>query len=186
MKKLFTIFAIALFAAATMSAQENDSQKLHIGQQWKYAFSKEGIKEWKPEFTYRQYTGFCSHGPMVTAGVRVDEKRSFALLLDHNNAYIDAAPGDVLSIRTGLVYRRYVHMGKRKIFALYSDLYAGVGWVYKIKGNSEDIWYQVGDATFLAGWNPGIRIRLYKNIHIFAGPTLSTEPLFGFHAGIGF
>ena len=46
--------------------------------EWKYAFSKEGVKEWKPEFTARYYAGLFTTGPMITGGVRVDEKRSFA------------------------------------------------------------------------------------------------------------
>lgn len=191
MKRTVLIVAF-LLAAVCVSAQETSDEtsqgKLTWAQQWKHAFSKEGVKDWKPEFTYRQYTGFSSHGPMVTGGVRVDEKRTFSLMLDRNNCYIDALPADVLSIRTGIVFRRYIHLGKKKHFALYSDLFAGAGWIYDIRGNNPEDYLggQVGDAEFFAGWNPGIRIRFWKNIHIFGGFTCSTKCIFGFHAGIGF
>ena len=42
-----------------------------------------------------------------------------------------------------------------------------------------------GDVQFYLSWQPGIRVRCYKNLHIFLGPTLSTHCL-GVHLGIGF
>ena len=39
---------------------------------------------------------------MVTGGVRVDEKRSFALFVSQGDTYVDHAPGDIYSIRAGL------------------------------------------------------------------------------------
>ena len=41
------------------------------------------------------------------------------------------------------------------------------------------------DVLFVGGWQPGIRVRCYKNLHIFLGPTLATDCL-GLHLGIGF
>lgn len=43
----------------------------------------------------------------------------------------------------------------------------------------------VGDMIFIGGWQPGIRVRCYKNLHLFIGPTIDTECL-GAHLGIGF
>lgn len=43
----------------------------------------------------------------------------------------------------------------------------------------------VGDMIFIGGWQPGIRVRCYKNLHLFIGPTLAAECL-GAHLGIGF
>ena len=163
--------------------------------EWKHAFSEEGFKEWKPEFTLRFYTGLTTTGPMLTGGVKVDEKRTFALFLGQGDTYLDYAPADLYFISTGLSFRRYWHLGKRKIFAFYSDLYAGAGWIYKIDGkyhgNAEtgEQWEviddNVGDVLFVGGWQPGIRVRCYKNLHVFLGPTIATDCL-GIHLGIGF
>ena len=42
-----------------------------------------------------------------------------------------------------------------------------------------------GDVKFICGWQPGIRVRFYRNIHLFLGPTLATDCL-GLHLGVGF
>ena len=87
------------------------------------------------------------------------------------------------------------HFGRRKIFAFYSDLYAGAAWIYGIDGKyhsnletgeqREVINGDVGDVLFVGGWQPGIRVRFYKNLHLFLGPTIATDCL-GLHLGIGF
>ena len=190
---LISVFALfgVLFLSVASYAQDTTPEDLSgCTDGWKYAFSKDGRKEWKPEVTYRQYVGFVSSGPMLTVGARVDEKRTLSLMLDHCDTYIDAVPGDVFSVRVGVAFRRYVHLGNRQIFSLYSDIYTGAGYVYKLDSwfsdSVEDLLYRKGEVIFLAGWNPGVRIRFYKNIHIFFGPTFSTEPIFGFHVGVGF
>ena len=115
--------------------------------------------------------------------------------MSQGETYADYAPGDIYSIGTGICFRRYWHLGKRKTFAIYSDLYAGAGWIYKISGkyhlNTQTGWQRevikenVGDMIFIGGWQPGIRVRCYKNLHLFIGPTLAAECL-GAHLGIGF
>ena len=190
MKRLIiTLFICLFFTSGIVNAQENQSW----ANEWKYAFSKEGMKEWKPEFTLRESGGFFTGRRMLTGGVRVDEKRSFALYLGQGDQWIDHVPASVYSIRTGVSFRRYWHLGARKTFAFYSDLSAGIGWVYKINGGYHktpdgDIYRiseEVGDMLFEVLWQPGIRVRFYKNIHMFFGPTLATDCI-GVHWGIGF
>ena len=196
MKRILIILAALLFSIGSSYAQETMSDDLsRWADSWRHAFSKEGIAEWKPEFTVRYYTGLTTTGPMLTGGVKVDEKRTFALFVGQGDTYLDYAPGDLYFISAGLNFRRYWHLGKRKIFAFYSDLYAGAGWLYKIDGkyhgNAEtgEQWEviddNVGDVLFVGGWQPGIRVRCYKNLHIFLGPTIATDCL-GLHLGIGF
>ena len=63
-----------------------------------------------------------------------------------------------------------------------------MGWVYKINGPSENIdevCEKVGNILFEGLWQPGFRVRFYKNIHVFFGPTLATDCI-GVHWGIGF
>lgn len=190
MKHLLTIIAIMLASFTYLQAQNNSDW----AEGWKRAFSKEGVKEWVPEMTLRYQAGFVTSGPMMTAGVRVDDKHTFALFAGQGETYLDYAPGDLYTFRAGLNFRRYWHLGKKKIFAFYSDLYAGAGWIYRVSGkyhyNSdtgerwEVIEDNVGDAIFVGGWQPGIRIRCYKNLHIFLGPTIATDCL-GLHLGIG-
>lgn len=196
MKRILTTLAAIIVASVSAFAQETMAEDLSgWANEWKYAFSKEGVKEWKPEFTLRYYAGLFTVGPMMTGGVRVDEKRSFSLFVGQGDTYIDHAPADLYSIRTGVNFRRYWHLGKRKTFAFYSDLYAGAAWIYKINGkyhgNTEtgEQWEvideNVGDVLFVGGWQPGIRVRCYKNLHLFLGPTIATDCL-GFHLGLGF
>lgn len=78
---------------------------------------------------------------------------------------------------------------------MYSDLALGASWVYKVDGKywyddrtgeiiQEMISANPGDVHFMATWEPGIRLRFYKNIHLFLGPTISTDCL-GLHIGLG-
>ena len=162
---------------------------------WKYAFSAEGRQAWKPEFTARAYAGFFTGGPAITGGIRIDDKRTLGLMLWQGNTYIDAAPGHIRSVSAGLYMRRYFHLGERDIVALYSDLAVGAGYIYKVDGkywNDIETGEQVqrikenpGDVVFAATWQPGIRFRFWRNLHLFLGPTLSTDTV-GLHLGVGF
>lgn len=196
MKRILTILCTMITAIGSASAQNPMAEDMsRWADGWKHAFSKEGVKEWKPEFTLRYYDGLVTSGPMLTGGIRIDEKRSFSIFMSQGETYADYAPGDIYSIGTVICFRRYWHLGKRKTFAIYSDLYAGAGWIYKISGKyhlntqtggqREVIKENVGDMIFIGGWQPGIRVRCYKNLHLFIGPTLAAECL-GAHLGIGF
>lgn len=196
MKRILTAFTVFIVAAASAFAQATMTEELSgWANEWKEAFSKEGIKEWKPEFTARYYAGFYTSGPMLTGGARIDEKRTLSLFVAQGDTYIDHAPGDLYSICAGISFRRYWHIGKRKRFSFYSDLYIGAGYIYKISGKyhrnattgeqKKVIDDNVGDVLFVGGWQPGIRARCYKNLHLFFGPTIATNCL-GLHFGIGF
>ena len=197
MKRLL-ILAAALFVSTMVplkaQTMADDAKVWAAG--WKHAFSAEGRQAWKPEFTARVYAGFFTEGPAVSGGIRIDDKRTLGLMIWKGNTYIDAAPASVHSISTGLYMRRYFHLGKKDIVALYSDFAIGAGYIYRIDGgymtnvetgetvrtyeeNSE------GDIIFAATWQPGVRFRFWKNLHLFLGPTISTNTI-GIHLGVGF
>ena len=162
---------------------------------WKNAFSQEGRKNWKPEFTARMYSGFFTEGPAITGGVKIDDKRTLGLMVWQGKTYIDAAPGNIYSVSAGLCMRRYFHIGKRDIVALYSDLALGAGYIYKVDGKYryntqtgekiQQLEENPGDVEYAATWQPGIRFRFWKNMHLFLGPTISTNTV-GLHLGVGF
>ena len=144
----------------------------------------------RSEFTARMYVGFYNGGYRVSGGVNINNKRTAGLMLGYHDSYHDYAPGDVYAITTAFYYRRYFHLGKRKVCAFYIDAYAGAGWVYKVdewfpEGEFNQIDAEEGDVIPFVGIHPGFRVRLYKNLHIFLGPTIGTDCL-GLHLGIGF
>lgn len=162
--------------------------------EWKTAFSAQGRKNWKPEFTIRYSAGFVSEGPRLTGGVRIDDKRTLGLLIGKGDTFIDAVPAKIYHIQSAVFIRRYFHLGKRDIVAIYSDLAVGASWVYKVSGKYwtdmtgglvERIDDKPGDVWFHASLEPGVRFRLYRNLHLFLGPTIATDRI-GLHLGVGF
>ena len=194
MKRLIVI-TIAILAGLSAGAQTMEDDLRIWAEGWKYAFSREGRQNWKPEFTVREYRGFFTKGPAITGGVRIDDKRTLGLMVWQGVTYIDAAPADIYSISAGFYMRRYFHLGKKDIVALYSDFAVGAGYVYKMTGaykiNAEtgeivnETDYNKGDVLFAATWQPGMRFRFWKDVHIFLGPTISTNTI-GLHLGVGF
>ena len=164
----------------------------------KESFSAEGRKNWESEVTVRGNLGIYAGGFAVTGGVRIDEKRTLGLMVGKNVNVYTITPGytDVNSISAGLYGRRYLHLGERKRFSLYSDLALGAAvvtdiegayWVDSVDGTTkiDDISVDKGDVQFYFSWQPGVRVRFFDNAHLFLGPTLSTHCL-GVHLGIGF
>lgn len=194
MKRLFVI-SIALLTSLAAGAQTMADDAITWAEGWKYAFSQEGRQNWKPEFTARLYAGFVTEGAAVTGGVRIDDKRTIGLMVWQGKTWIDAAPASVYSISTGLYMRRYFHFGQKDIVALYCDFAVGAGYVYKMDGgymtNAETgesvktTDYNKGDVLFAATLQPGVRFRFWKNLHLFLGPTVSTNTV-GLHLGVGF
>lgn len=194
MKRLL-IITTALFTALSVPAQTLVDDARAWAEELSYSFSNEGRQNWKPEFTARFYGGLVTGGYAITGGVRIDSKRTLGLMVWQGRTWIDAAPAHVHSISAGIYKRRYFHLGKKDIVALYSDLSIGAGYVYNISGgyktNSETgetvktIDYSEGDILFSAAWQSGIRFRFWRNIHMFLGPTISTNT-FGLHLGVGF
>lgn len=188
MKRLkFVAFAIMLMVSSSLSAQS-----------LKESFSVEGRKNWKPEFTVRGNLGIYAGGFAVTGGVRIDEKRTLGLMVGKNVNVYTVMHGytDVNSFSAALYGRRYLHLGERKIFSFYSDLALGAAFVTDLEGaywvdpvdgttKKEDISVDKGDVQLYVSFQPGMRVRFYKNIHLFLGPTLSSHCL-GVHFGFGF
>ena len=195
MRKVLLIIALLISAIQPINAQTMADDAKVWFEGWKYALSKEGRQNWKPEFTARAYAGFVTEGPAITGGVRIDDKRTLGLMVWKGSTWIDAAPARVYSISTGLYMRRYFHLGKKDIVALYSDFAIGAGYVYKMNGgymtNAETgetvktTDYNKGDVLFAATWQPGVRFRFWRNLHLFLGPTISTNTV-GLHLGMGF
>ena len=183
----FGIMALVLLMASSLSAQSI-----------KESFSAEGRENWKPEVTVRGNLGIYAGGFAVTGGVRIDEKRTLGLMVGKNvNVYtVRHGYADVNSFSAALYGRRYLHLGERKIFSFYSDLALGAAvvtgmegayWVNPVDGTTkkDDIDVEKGDVQPYFSWQPGMRVRFYKNIHLFLGPTLSSHCL-GVHLGLGF
>ena len=157
-----------------------DDTKVWIDE-WKYAFSAEGRRAWKPEFTVRTYAGFFTGGPAITGGIRIDNKHTLGL--------------NIQSVSVGLYKRRYFHLHKKDLFTLYSDLAIGAEIIYKVDGKywddprtGEHVQYikeNSGDMIFAGTWQPGIQIRCWRNLHLFLGPTLATNTI-GLHLGIAY
>ena len=195
MRRSILVLAAIVLSLTTLRAQTMADDLGIWADGWKYAFSREGRQNWKPEFTARLYAGLFTEGPAITGGVRIDDKRTVGLMAWKGRTYIDAAPADVYSLSAGLYMRRYFHLGKKDIAALYSDFAIGAGYVYDMDGgymvNTETgetvktTHYSKGDVLFSATWQPGIRFRIWKNFHLFFGPTISTDTV-GFHLGAGF
>ena len=183
----FAALALLLMASPSLSAQSI-----------KERFSAEGRENWVSEFTLRGNLGFFAGGFAATGGVRIDEKRTLGLMVGKNvNVYtVNHGYTDVYSYSAALYGRRYFHLGERKIFSFYSDLALGAAvvtgtegayWVNPVDGTTkkDDIDVERGDVQFYVSFQPGMRVRFYKNIHLFLGPTLSTHCL-GTHLGFGF
>ena len=164
----------------------------------KESFSVEGRENWKPEVTVRGNLGIYAGGFAVTGGVRIDEKRTLGLMVGKNvNVYtVMHGYADINSFSAALYGRRYFHLGERKIFSFYSDLALGAAvvtgmegayWVDPVDGTTkmDDIDVERGDVQLYVSFQPGMRVRFYKNIHLFLGPTLSSHCL-GVHLGFGF
>lgn len=181
------LLALFLLVSSSLSAQS-----------LKESFSNEGRKNWTSEFTVRGNLGIYAGGFAVTGSARIDEKRTLGLMVGKNVNVYTVMHGytDVNSFSAALYGRRYLHLGERKIFSFYSDLALGAAvvtgmegayWVDPVDGSTkkDDISVDKGEVQFYLSWQPGMRLRFYKNIHMFLGPTLSTHCL-GVHLGIGF
>ena len=164
----------------------------------KESFSVEGRENWKPEVTVRGNVGIYAAGFAVTGGVRIDEKRTLGLMVGKTENVYTITPGytDVNGFSAALYGRRYLHLGERKICSFYSDLALGAAvvtgmegayWVDPVDGTTkmDDIDVERGDVQFYLSWQPGMRVRFYKNIHLFLGPTFSSHCM-GVHLGLGF
>ena len=186
-KNLFKAIAFAAFLVLPFSSLSAQSIK--------ESFSAEGRENWKPEFTVRGNVGIYTGGAVLSGGVRIDNKRTLGLMIGEQSVFYDAEPANIDYITASLFWRRYFHLGERQRFAFYSDFAIGAGWVYRVEQSfwvdaATGEWYggvddEPGDVYPFISWQPGIRVRCYKNLHIFLGPTIATNCL-GVHLGFGF
>ncbi len=103
---LFFLTATLLFSAMIpLKAQTMaDATKVWIDE-WRYAFSAEGRRAWKPEFTVRTYSGLTTHGPAITGGIRIDNKHTLGLMLLHGKTTVNTSlgyPGHIQSVAGGI------------------------------------------------------------------------------------
>lgn len=190
MKRLVISLCVLIsFATMPMAAQtmvyDLAPKKMNCLQQWEYALSPEGKKDWKPEFTIRKYTYLFAGGHTVSAGIRVDNKRTLGITAAKGVLHYTYPPEDDYYYGVGFLMRRYFHLGKKDIFAFYSDLNIGIGHIYKVYYNLEDKTRHPGVYGPLISWQPGFRVRFWRNIHLFCGLGISTETV-GVYSGIGF
>ncbi len=181
----YVLILLVLAVVCPLSAQDLAEEKSLQEGSWAAAFSEEGRQNWKPEFTFRLTAGFVTSGPALSGGVRIDNKRTLGLIIGHGECYNDARPESDYMIQTSLFFRRYFYIGPREIVALYSDISVGANWIYKVNGSEELIKCHPGDVRPQIALEPGVRFRIYRNFHLFLGPSISTSPTIGFHIGLG-
>ena len=187
MKHLFGKLMLAAVLAGVAPAAKGQSMADEVKtsfQHWKYDFSEEGRKAWKAEITVRMDGGIYHGGPSITGGIRIDEKRTIGLMLGHREYYSDHIPCTDYVTMTALYYRRYQPLGKKQIFGLYSEVTVGGAFRYA-STRPADTKDNFTLSPLQLGWEGGVRIRFWRNIHIFLGPTFSTTSA-GIHAGFGF
>lgn len=191
---LMATLTAGLLTARQASAQAIEGNAASDSEKKVSPFSAEGRKAWKPEFTIRQYAGLVTSGPFLTGGVRISEKRTLGLALWQGHTYVDAVPGNFDAVYAGLYTRRYSRHGKKNVVAFYSDLTFGCSYIYQVSGSryaepdGDDYCgmdEKPGDMSLQIAWQPGIRFRIWRNLHIFLGPTISSYTL-GAHLGVGF
>lgn len=185
----------AATTAQSIPAAEGAGDDESLFGEYRAAFSPEGRKLWKPEVTARVNLGIFNGSEVLGVGVRVHKHHSMGILVGQGNVYIDAAPGDIQYVQAALYKRLYLPFGHREIVSIYSDIYLGAGVVYNVSGKyyedpitheqKELINGSRGDVLPIIGWQPGIRLRLFRSANIFLGPTIATNCL-GVHMGLGF
>lgn len=149
------------------------------------AFSKEDIR-WKPEFTVRSELTMPGASYLASFGMRINHRVTVGIMGGHHNDWYDARATMLHSLSANAYARCYFHLGPQQRVSLYVDGYAGPAFFYneaeKKPGLNSP---EKGDIWFNAAIETGVRLRLYKNIHVFAGPLYGTRYL-GLHAGVGF
>lgn len=115
-------------------------------------------------------------------------------MIGQSDIYIDAAPGNIYHINAGAFCRRYFHVGALDAISFYAGLSAGVSYIDEVAGKyrygyagelTEVIFENPGDVSLFMAFEPGVKVKLFRNFHLFLGPTLSTQTM-GMHVGIGF
>lgn len=185
--KRILLLTLSIFMG--LSSWANDaSSEIQSGEQQSKGFSKEDIR-WKPEFTARAEATIPGWGWMASLGVRINDKWTVGVMPGIHNTWHDTDMTGVSSFSANAYIRRYIHFGPKQRISLFVDGLVGTEIAYKIeyafdsdRGTGP---YAKGDTWLNAAIQPGIRLRINKNFHVFAGPSFGTR-YFGLHAGIGF
>lgn len=184
---LITLAFILPFIAQAQPATTVAASAMTYGEQWKYDFSQEGIRNWRPEATLRHINAFGGlYGFEVSLGARIDDKRTFGVAVGAPEIYYSGSQTTADAVTAGLYFRRYFHVGSRDIVAFYGDLTLGALRFTHVHSAMPDAKSSAQPGQFKPWvcFEPGVRIRLWHNLQIFAGPSLSPECL-GLHVGIG-
>lgn len=193
---LITILLLTAFAADAQKRPLNpaptfdDIEAKVYTEKLKYCYSKEGIKNWKPEVTARMgLTLFYGGYYAGTIGVRVNDRSTFGLMGLSGSFYYDAYPAHSYWAGGAIYVRRTLPLGRRAIVSVSNELTAGAGYFYKVTGDQDilitdpdgnEFVYEgfhdvkAGDILPLIGWQPTLKIRIYRNFHIFLGANIST------------
>ena len=159
--------------------------------------SKEGRKEWRPEFSLRANAELFDASGILTGGIRTSRNKVFGLGVGWGQRYFVFGPESHPSgqrINIVAYHRHYIPLGHRKNFSLYSDIMTGVYFIYKMND-----WYMEhgvvdypdteprypvlpGYTKAWISWQPGIAFHMWGKSNIFIG--LSIGPTFGLHAGV--
>lgn len=175
-----------ILAACPLAARENPEEKEDGLSEFKYDFSKEGMKNWRPEMT-------VSYAPLIfnetfdmTLGVMMGPKRVWGLGFANSTQYIDDSPADYSHAAIYLWHRHYYYLGPKRRTSFYTDWGVGSYYVYKVTGNQDDAEVEKkGTVDLFMRLAPGFSVSLYKNFRFFIGPYVSTDT-FGLHAGFAF
>lgn len=169
--KLFLAVFILLMPFADIAAQE---KKLLL-----------------PEITARFSPGMGTSCHRATVGLRINRKNTVGLMAGFGNTYIDANPSTIKAVQFCAFERYYMYPGERGIIAFYCDAFLGFDKVFYISGKyvgwdprEEVVSDNEGDIRFYAALEPGIRLRLLRNLHVFLGPSVAVNGI-GLHFGVG-
>lgn len=180
------VLAVILMGAVPVRAQEAGSGD-YILDGFLEAFTKEGVKAWRPEVTVRQVAtmGYCPE--LVSVGVRLNKKIALGLGAGYNNFR------NSYSIPFHLYKRTYFPIGTKERFSFCSDVILGYEYNYKVYGLD----YETGTTTAQRGtdniwlsWQPGIALRLFGKSNLFLGPAVYLSlkelilPSIGLHLGL--
>ena len=184
-RKIF-VAAVLCLVSATSFAQVVVADDYYLGDRirnWN-AITYSGPAMWQPEITYRGVGSFFTSGKALGVGVKVNSRRSYGIRVGQFAHHVDALPGDYYTYTFGVYTRRNIYLGPRRAFSLYSDLSAGAETTYKATGDNIDRYATVGEVMPYVSWEPGFKLRVFRNLHVFMGPTIATSCI-GIHAGIG-
>ena len=158
--------------------------------------SKEGRKEWRPEFTLRANAEFLDGSLNLIGGIRTSQNKVFGLGAGWGQRFFILGPesGNPWGHRISLFlyHRHYLPLGHKKIVSFYSDIMLGGYVVYKmcdwyngyVSGPDKEPEYPVypGYMQWWISWQPGIAFSMWGKSNFFIG--LSIGPTIGMHAGI--